>query len=156
MSDYSFPQADNLEFIYQVLVEYPKEGFSRYSFGEKYNISDRQGAYYLNALCFIELAKKNGKIVVLSKRGETIQALEEPFRKKVFQLAVLENQFICDTYHMCKDKEKGEQKEIIELLIEGTFGINDEATKARRARTLMSWYKWFSKQQVLIEERYNI
>ncbi len=86
MSVYSFPQADNLEFIYQIFTEFPEEGLNRYSFGEKYNISDRQGAYYLNALCFINLAEKNGKNTYLSKRGETIKQLDEPFRKKVFQL----------------------------------------------------------------------
>lgn len=155
MSEYSFPQADNLEFIYQIFTEFPEEGLNRYSFGEKYNISDRQGAYYLNALCFIKLADKNGKNVFLSKRGKTIKQLDGPFRKKVFLLAILENQFICNTYHLCKDKEKGEQKEIIEILIEGTYGISDEATKARRARTLVSWYRWFSQQEFHIEEKYN-
>jgi len=155
MDEYTFPQADNLEFIYQVFIDFPEEGLNRYSFGERFNISDRQGAYYLNALCFIGLADKKGKNVFLSKRGETIKELDEPFRKKVFQLAIFENQFICDTYHMCKGKEKSEQKEIIEILIEGTYGISDEATKARRARTLASWYRWFSQQEFHIEEKYN-
>ena len=155
MSDYSFPQADNLEFIYQIFTDFQEEGLSRYSFGQKYNISDRQGAYYLNALCFIELAEKNGKNVYLSNRGKAIKLLDEPFRKKVFQLAIFENQFICDTYHMCKNKEKNEQKEIIGILIEGTYGISDEATKARRTRTLVSWYRWFSQQEFRIEEKYN-
>ena len=155
MKEYSFPQADNMDFIYQVFIELPDEGLNRYTFGEKYNISDRQGAYYLNALCFIGLADKIGKNTILSRRGEIIQQLEEPFRKKVFQLAIFENQFICDTYHICKGKEKEEQKEIIEILIEGTYGINDEETKARRTRTLMSWYKWFAKQEYCIEEKYN-
>ena len=36
MGDYSFPQADNLEFIYQVFTEYPEDGFDRYSFGDRY------------------------------------------------------------------------------------------------------------------------
>lgn len=155
MSDYSFPQADNLEFIFQIFTEFPEEGLNRYSFGEKYNISDRQGAYYLNALCFINLAYKNGKNVYLSETGETIRQLHDPFRKKVFQLAILENQFICDTYQLCKDKERSEQKEIIEIRIEGTYGIHDETTKARRARTLISWYRWFSQQEFHIEEKYN-
>lgn len=155
MSDYSFPQADNLEFIYQIFTDFPEDGLNRYSFGQKYNISDRQGAYYLNALCFIELAEKNGKNVYLSNRGKAIKLLDEPFRKKVFQLAIFENQFICDTYHMCKNKEKNEQKEIIGILIEGTYGISDEATKARRTRTLVSWYRWFSQQEFRIEEKYN-
>ena len=155
MREYSFPQADNLDFLYQILTEFPDGGFNRYSFGERYNISDRQGAYYLNALCFLELAEKSGKNVYLSKRGTTIKALDEPFRKKVFQLAIFENQFICDTYHMCKGKEKKEQKEIIEVLIEGTYGIHDDATKSRRARTLTTWYRWFAKQEFHIEEMYN-
>ena len=56
---------------------------------------------------------------------------------------------------MCKNKGKSEQKEIIEILIEGTYGISDEATKKRRARTLVSWYRWFSQQEFHIEEKYN-
>lgn len=39
-----FPQADNLEFVYQVYTELSQEGLNRYSFAEKYKISDRQGA----------------------------------------------------------------------------------------------------------------
>lgn len=37
------------------------DGLNRYSFSEKYSLSDRQGAYYLNAICFIGLAEKTGK-----------------------------------------------------------------------------------------------
>ena len=138
----SFPQADNLEFVYQVFVDLSAEGLNRYTFAEKYGISDRQGAYYLNAICFIGLA-------------EAIQLLDEPFRKKVFLLAILENQFICDTYHLCKGKERTEQNKIIQILIEGTYGITESATKQRRARTLLSWYKWFEQQEFYIEEKYN-
>lgn len=155
MDVYSFPQADNLELIYLIFTELGEDGLNRYSFSEKYNLHDRQGAYYLSALCFIGLADKRGKNTFLSKRGQIIQQLDEPFRKKVFQLAILENQFICDTYHVCKGKDKSEQTEIIEILIEGTYGINNEAMKARRARTLMSWYRWFEQQDVHIEEIYN-
>ena len=59
MNEYSFPQADNLEFIYQIFTEFPEEGLNRYSFGERYNISDRQGAYYLNFNTFIERYSSN-------------------------------------------------------------------------------------------------
>ncbi len=150
-----FPQADNLEFVYQVYTELSQEGLNRYSFAEKYKISDRQGAYYLNAICFIGLAEKKGKNTTLTERGRVIQMLEEPFRRKVFLLAILENQFICDTYHACKRKEKEERKAIIEILIEGTYGISNETMKERRARTLLSWYKWFEQQDFYIEEKYN-
>ena len=36
----SFPQADNLEFVYQVFVDLSAEGLNRYTFAEKYGISD--------------------------------------------------------------------------------------------------------------------
>ena len=150
-----FPQADNLEFVYQVFIELSEEGLNRYTFANKYHMHDRQGAYYLNAICFIGLAEKKGKNTTLTKRGRIIQMLEDPFRKKVFLLAILENQFICNTYHICKGNEKEEKKEIIETLIEGTYGISNDAMKARRARTLLSWYKWFDEQEFYIEEKYN-
>lgn len=150
-----FPQADNLEFVYQVFSELPEEGLNSYSFAKKYHISDRQGAYYLNAICFISLAEKNGKNTTLTKRGRIIQMLDEPFRKKVFLLAILENEFICDTYHACKGRSKEEKKSIVEIMIEGTYGITNDAMKNRRARTLLSWYKWFEQQEFYIEEKYN-
>ena len=150
-----FPQADNLELVYQIFVDMDELGLNRYSFADKYGMADRQGAYYLNAICFIGLAEKKGKNTFLNGRGKTIQLLGEPFRRKVFQLAILENQFICDTYHKCKGKDKSEQKEIVSILIEGTYGISDETTKERRARTLVSWYRWFEQQHCLIEEKYN-
>ena len=53
------------------------------------------------------------------------------------------------------EKRKEEKKEIIETLIEGTYGISNDAMKARRARTLLSWYKWFDEQEFYIEEKYN-
>jgi len=155
MGEYSFPQANNLEFIYQFFTELDDEGLNRYSFGEKYNMHDRQGAYYLNALCFIGLAEKKGLNTFLSERGAVIQKLSEPFRKKVFLLAIFENQFICDTYQVCKNKDKSEQAAIIEILIEGTYGIHNEAMKQRRARTLISWFHWIQQQEFYIEEKYN-
>ena len=54
----SFPQADNLEFVYQVFVDLSAEGLNRYTFAEKYGISDRQGAYYLNASMFYWISRK--------------------------------------------------------------------------------------------------
>ena len=150
-----FPQADNLEFVYQVFTELTDDGLNRYSFSDKYQLADRQGAYYLNAICFIGLAEKRGKNTFLNMRGKLIQQFKEPFRRKVFLLAILENQFVCDTYHACKGKERTEQKQIVEILIEGTYGISDIATKARRARTLVSWYRWFEQQEFLLEEKYN-
>lgn len=150
-----FPQADNLELVYQVFIDLKEEGLNRYSFSEKYKMHDRQGAYYLNALCFIGLAEKIGKNTTLTERGRIIQMLDEPFRRKVFQLAVFENQFLCDTYHICKGKDKNEQKKIIEILIEGTYGIVNEAMRSRRARTIVSWYRWFELQEFHIEEKYN-
>lgn len=150
-----FPQADNLDLVYQVFIDLTDEGLNRYTFSDKYRLADRQGAYYLNALCFIGVAEKTGKNTFLNARGRLIQQFDEPFRKKVFQLAILENQFICDTYHACKGKEKTDQKEIAEVLIEGTYGITDETTKKRRARTLVSWYRWFEQQDFHIEEKYN-
>ena len=155
MDGYSFPQADNLELIYQIFIEFPNEGLNRYSFGEKYHMADRQGAYYLNALCFIGLADKKGKNTFLSSKGQIIRQFDEPFRRKVFQLAILDNKFICDTYHKCKGIDKSAQKETVEILIEGTYGIESDAMLSRRARTLLSWYKWFEKQEYIIEEKYN-
>lgn len=151
-----FPQADNLELVYQVFVDLQEEGLNRYTFAEKYMMADRQGAYYLNALCFIGLAEKNGKNTFLTEQGKIIQKLSEPFRKKVFLLAILENEFVCNTFHSCKGKERAEQKEIAEILIEGTYGIAEPVTRARRARTLLSWFKWFEQQEFYIEEHYNV
>ena len=150
-----FPQADNLEFVYQVFTELVEEGLNRYTFSERYQLADRQGAYYLNALCFIGVAEKQGKNTFLNQRGRLIQQLSEPFRRKVFLLQILENQFICDTYHMCKGKDKADQKQIAGIMIEGTYGIHDPETKARRARTLVSWYRWMDAQEFHIEETYN-
>ena len=150
-----FQQADNLEFVYQVFTDLTNEGLNRYSFSDKYSLADRQGAYYLNAICFIGLAEKKGKDTFLNEQGRLIQQFEEPFRRKVFMLAILENQFICDTYHVCKGRNRSDQKQIAEIMIEGTYGINDPVTKARRARTLLSWYRWFEQQDFHIEEKYN-
>ena len=150
-----FPQADNLEFAYQVFCDLSPDGLNRYTFAEKYNLHDRQGAYYLNALCFIGVAEKQGKNTYLNKRGQIIQMLDEPFRKKVFLLAIFENQFICDAYQECKDKERTEQKQIVSTLIDGAYGISEAETNARRTRTLMSWFRWFGAQEFIIEEKYN-
>ena len=40
-----FPQADNLEFVYQVFTELTGDGLNRYSFSEKYRLADRQNTY---------------------------------------------------------------------------------------------------------------
>lgn len=151
-----FPQADNLDLVYQVFVDLREEGLNRYTFAEKYLISDRQGAYYLNALCFIGLAEKKGKNTFLNEQGKIIQQLSDPFRKKVFLLAILENEFVCNTFHSCKGKDRAAQKEIAEIFIEGTYGISEPDTRSRRARTLISWFKWIEQQDFYIEEYYNV
>ena len=155
MAEAQFPQADNLDFVYQVFIDLTSEGLNRYSFAEKYKLHDRQGAYYLNALCFIGLAEKRGKDTFLSERGKVVQMLDEPFRKKVFVLAIFENHFICEAYQKCKGKEKKKKKEIVSVLLEGAFGISDSATNARRSRSLVSWFRWLENQEYIIEERYN-
>ena len=72
MAEAQFPQADNLDFVYQVFIDLTSEGLNRYSFAEKYKLHDRQGAYYLNALCFIGLAEKRGKDTFLRKGSSSI------------------------------------------------------------------------------------
>ena len=150
-----FPQADNLEFVYQVFCELTAEGLNRYSFADHYGISDRQGAYYLNALCFINLAVKKGKNTYLTDLGNSIQSLREPFRRKVFLLSILENQELCNTFHSCKGKDYLKQKQIASVMIEGVYGIHDPVTRERRARSLLSWFRWIEGQEFYIEEKYN-
>lgn len=155
MPIYSFPQADNLGFIYQIFCEFPEEGLNRYSFAEKYGLHDRQGAYYLNALCFIGLAEKRGKNTFLNENGKFIQCFPESFRKKVFILSIFENQLICDLYNRVMGMSKQEAKDNISIVIAGAYGINDKVTLERRSRTLMSWYKWIKNQDFVLEERYE-
>ena len=103
-SNAQFPQADNLELVYKVFVDMTADGLNRYSFSEKYSLSDRQGAYYLNAICFIGLAEKTGKNTYLSTRGKAVQALDEPFRKKCSSWRSSRiNSFVMHTTHV---KEK--------------------------------------------------
>lgn len=58
MKKVPFPQANNMDLIFSIFFDIGDEGLSKYDVIKKYNLADRQGSYYLDALLYIGVVKK--------------------------------------------------------------------------------------------------
>ena len=52
MKTIPFPQANNMELIYNLVKTMPEDGVVYSTIAKEHKIADRQGSYYLNALLF--------------------------------------------------------------------------------------------------------
>lgn len=139
-----FPQANNIELIYSILLSIGDDGFSKRNVASTYEMDERQGSYYLDTLEFLGFVEKINSKYFLTKNGMMVSNASEDEKLNVFIDLTLSNEHINYLYEQFSCIEKEIQKLIISNYISNKFslGIN---TANRRASSMMSWFKWIKK-----------
>lgn len=137
-----FPQANNLETLYNLFFEIGPEGVTKEDIVGKYGLeTDRQGDYYLNALLFIGLVEKYGLKFFLNSKGSRLRLESSKDIKKLFCKAILEQDFLSVIYRQSLCLEPEEKRMYVTNQIFNEFGLAASTAK-RRADTICSWFDW--------------
>lgn len=137
-----FPQADNLETIYNIFFEIGPEGLIKEDVVGKYGLStERQGDYYLNALLFIGIVEKYGVRFFLNGKGVKLRLESSSQLRAAFCAAILENDFLRQLYTSTLHLDKIEKRLHISNQIVEEFDLAI-STAQRRAKTICSWLEW--------------
>ncbi|MDP4085089.1 MAG: hypothetical protein Q8934_10815 [Bacillota bacterium] len=140
-----FPQANNLQLIYDIFITLDYNGTSKFEVMEKCKLTEREAAYYLDALQYLGLVNKQKMRYFLNNEGEGIKNLLEGSTKRVFALKILENPFLRELYDKSKlFINKKECQEYIAGRIAEKESLN-VITSMRRASTVVSWFTWVDK-----------
>ncbi|WP_455539450.1 DUF7226 domain-containing protein [Terrisporobacter sp.] len=137
-----FPQANNLDLIYDLFCGFEESGMSNSMVGKKYDMAEREGAYYLNALYYIGFLEKHRVKYFLNHRGIEIKQLPDDKRIKNFAKVILDNEFIGRVYLKTKFiTKRSEKKEYIAKCIQKETHLG-YSTSYRRASTIIAWLDW--------------
>ncbi len=84
MKHIPFPQANNLDLIFDIIMDIGNTGLTKSDVAAKYHMEERQGSYYLDALLYLGFVEKIHSKYFLTKKGITIKELPAHMRKKGF------------------------------------------------------------------------
>lgn len=142
MKKIPFPQANNMDLIFNIFFDIGENGLSKYDVIKKYQLADRQGAYYLDALLYIGVVEKIKIKYFLNNIGINIRLKSIDEIKKSFCKQILSNPFINDMYISCKEMNSiSVKKNYIAGCIFNKIGLNLN-TSHRRASTILNWFEW--------------
>ena len=141
MKKVPFPQANSIELIFNILNDIGNEGISKLDVSKKYSINERQGAYYLDTLLYLEFVQKINTKYFLTRTGVEIRLSPYDHMKNKFIEEILKHDVIGMLYHKTKDLDKSEKKNIISnyLLTKLDMSLS---TANRRANSIVSWFVW--------------
>ena len=105
MKKVPFPQANNMDLIFSIFFDIGDEGLSKYDVIKKYNLADRQGSYYLDALLYIGVVKKINIKYFLNNTGISIRLKGTDEIKNSFSKQILSNPFINELYYFSKNMD---------------------------------------------------
>lgn len=141
MKNIPFPQANNMDLIFNVLNDIGNDGLTRMDVSSKYNIKDRQGAYYLDALLYLNFVEKINTIYFLNNIGVKIRLSPKDEMRSVFAKEVIRHHFIGKLYYECKNMNKKEKQVYISNCIFNEYKMSSNTSK-RRASSVVSWFDW--------------
>lgn len=142
MKNVPFPQANNMELIFNIFFDIGENGLSKYDVINKYHLADRQGSYYLDALLYIGVVEKINIKYFLNNTGIIIRLKSADEIRKCFCEQILNNPFIKEMYFICKEiTSLHVKKEYIIGRILDVTSLNKN-TSARRASTILNWFEW--------------
>lgn len=147
-----FPQANDMEKLYR-LLEYSfwNSEVTKYDVKRIFNINDRQGDYYLNALSFLGLLNKRRFSFCISELGTVIMKSPLSLRFSKYCEAVLKNEIVSFVYYLSHEAYSLESySRIIADKITEKYSL-PLSTATRRTNTIISWVKWINSGQMEIE-----
>ncbi len=138
-----FPQANNIELIYDLFCKINDSGYSKFDVSERYGLSDRQGSYYLDALLFLGLVQKINTKYFISNDVFSLHN-NGSLTKKDFCVLILRHPFLNNEYiEVSKFMETKDKLEYLAAKIKLEYKLN-EATANRRASTILNWFEWIN------------
>lgn len=140
-----FPQANNIELIYRIFCSITDSGISKFDIVNEYHLHDRQGAYYLDALRFLNVVEKiNTKYFIRSEVIEQLGNCSTVSRQSFCKL-ILREPFIRSTYNDLKDvNSENDIKKYISARIREEYNLG-AGTSERRASSIFNWFVWINK-----------
>lgn len=148
-SDTIFPQADNMDRIFETLkIVKEKGGISAAEIGLRMGLTGRQGGYYSNACLYLELLKRtkcsSSYAYFLTDFGN--EMLNKPWKERnmmMVEAIARHNIFNYFIRQYLDNQERPERTEIIKWLGNNIGKMNtDNETPSRRAATVLGWMDW--------------
>lgn len=138
-----FPQANNMELIFNIYNSFPDDGLLKEDIALKYDIDVRQGAYYLDALVFLDLVQKINVTYFPTMSILTFNKITSKKRRREWFCAkILEHEFFSDLIQIEDDGTKSVASiAIITEKIRNTYDFS-LSTARRRASSISAWLDW--------------
>lgn len=148
MKKIPFPQANNLELIFNILYDIGEDGISKFDVAKKYMIKDRQGAYYLDTLLFLGFVEKVNTKYFLVENGIKIRLSPKDEMKSRFISELLNHNIIGELYNMTQNLDDNAKKLIISNYLFNKYNMAFSTAK-RRAESIFSWFAWINKNNII-------
>ena len=137
-----FPQANSLERIYSIFLDITDAGISKYDITRIHSMADREGAYYLDALYYLNMVEKINTKYFLTNKGVQLQRLCQNIGRQAFAVNILEQPFLGEMYlEKNTFKNQHDFKAYIAQKISNQFELSLN-TANRRASTVLAWFLW--------------
>lgn len=141
MKSIPFPQANNMSLIFSVLTDIGNDGLSKSDVAKKYEIQERQGSYYLDALLYLGLVEKINTKYFLTQKGVNIRLSPKDEMKYKFIQEVLDHPFISSLWKDSKNLSKEKRYIHISSRLFNEFEMANSTAK-RRASSIVTWFEW--------------
>ena len=154
MNEYPVPQANNIELLFELYCTFPDGGLTALEVATAYGMAERQGSYYLSALAFLGLLRKEQDAYVMTHKGEFVRSLmqHESLRvqKKIFCISLFQLDLFVNVYSESMELYETDTKlGNVAAELNRRYQLST-STAYRRAATLLAWCKWI--EQVLGSE----
>lgn len=144
MKKLPFPQANNMDLMFSVLLDIGNDGISKTDVAVKYSMNERQGSYYLDALLYLGFLEKIHSKYFLTQKGINVRLAPQDCIKKEFIQQLLKHPFIYSMWIDTRKMNKTDASIFIESSIFNEYSTASSTTK-RRASSIISWFEWIEK-----------
>jgi len=135
------PQANDLNKVLDTLAFLSVQAANKHDIAAHFEFDERQGDYYANAVCFLQLARKEGTLFTPTPLGhQLIGITDRQLRNEQLAKAILATPFFGDL--MTTFQQQGNdlrEEQVMERLKEEGLSGN---TLTRRATSVRAWIKW--------------
>ena len=146
MSTVPFPQANNIELMFNVFKDIDNDGLSKTNVSKKYNVDSRQGSYYLDALLYLGLVQKINTKYFLSSKGVQVRLSSQDLMLSNFIKSIINHDFIGKMYIKCESLNSEQKIKYISSCLFNEIGMA-QSTANRRASTIKSWFEWIDRNE---------
>lgn len=145
MKKIPFPQANNLDMVYKIIMEIDESGWTKYDLVKREGFAEREGAYYLDALYFLSVVEKYKTRYFLSEIGSVLKKKCIQNGRKELAIYIKQKKFFSDLIEikssLSTDKD---YREYVTQKVSNEFQLG-VVTARRRASTAVAWVNWIEK-----------